>query len=364
MEIYRDPVTGYEIRRYTNGPERNAKLYFTCENFSTDDKYFFFMKQQMADAGKELSGGCYRADVETGELERVTDYSFRGFATDREKNIGYTCKNETEVYAVDLSTMEMTKIGDLPKGGQITGHLTASDSGRIACSYHLANKYYGLVIMDPGKEAEVVYQSDYRLGHAQICPTDENLIFYIHETEGDAFQPRFLRRPEIDAALGEALGQLFHQRLAPRAGQIHLGHEHKGRHPGALQQPPERLGMGLHAVGAADDQHGIVHDLQRSFRLGREVRVPRRVQQGQLPAAPAHAGLGREDRDAPLALQRVEVQGRIPVVHPPEAPQGPAAVEDGFCQGGFARVHVGQQAETGGVCRFVHSLSFQSEIVK
>ena len=31
--------------------------------------------------------------------------------------------------------------------------------------------------MDPGKEAEVVYQSDYRLGHAQICPTDENLIF-------------------------------------------------------------------------------------------------------------------------------------------------------------------------------------------
>ena len=34
----------------------------------------------------------------------------------------------------------------------------------------------------------MVYQSDYRLGHAQICPTDENLIFYIHETEGDAFQ--------------------------------------------------------------------------------------------------------------------------------------------------------------------------------
>jgi oligogalacturonide lyase len=84
--------------------------------------------------------------------------------------------------------MEMKKVGDLPKGGQITGHLTAANTGRIACSYHLANKYYGLVILDPGKEAEVVYQSDYRLGHAQICPADENLIFYIHETEGDAFQ--------------------------------------------------------------------------------------------------------------------------------------------------------------------------------
>ena len=35
MELYLDAVTGYEIRRYTNGPERNAKLYFTYENGSS-----------------------------------------------------------------------------------------------------------------------------------------------------------------------------------------------------------------------------------------------------------------------------------------------------------------------------------------
>ena len=185
MQIYKDAVTGYEVRKYTSGPERNAKLYFTCENFSVDDQYFFFMKNSMQ---KELGGGCYKADVESGELIQVTNDEYRGFATDREKNIGYTCKNDTEVYAVDLTTNEMTKVGDLPKGGQITGHLTAANTGRLACSYHLANKYYALVILDPGKEAEIVYQTDYRLGHAQICPTDENLIFYIHETEGDAFQ--------------------------------------------------------------------------------------------------------------------------------------------------------------------------------
>ena len=185
MILYRDPVTGYQICRYTDGPERNAKLYFTCENFSTDDRYFFFMKQQLP--GRE-DGGCYRACVESGELTRITDNSYRGFATDREKNIGYTCRHETEVYAVDLTTAEMTCVGRLPSGGQITGHLTAADTGRIACSYHLANKLYALVILDPGREAEVVYRSDYRLGHAQICPADENLIFFIHETEGDAFQ--------------------------------------------------------------------------------------------------------------------------------------------------------------------------------
>ena len=185
MERYTDPVTGYEVRRYTHGPERNAKLYFTCENFSSDDKYFFFMKQQLE--GKS-DGGCWRADVESGALERVTDDTYRGFATDREKNVGYTVRSETEVFAVDLSTGERTRVGDLPAFGRITGHLTAADTGRIACSYHLANKIYALVILDPGKEAETVYRTDFRLGHAQICPTDENLIFYIHETEGDAFQ--------------------------------------------------------------------------------------------------------------------------------------------------------------------------------
>ncbi|MBQ3669186.1 MAG: hypothetical protein II920_08170 [Clostridia bacterium] len=185
MKTYRDPVTGYEIKQYTFGPERNAKLYFTCENFSADDKYFFFMKQQLE--GKS-DGGCYRAEVETGKIERVTDDTCRGFATDREKNVGYVCKNETEVYMVDLETMNMTKVGDLPAHGNVTGHLTSANTGRIACSYHLANKYYGLVILDPGKQAQVVYETDNWLGHAQICPTDENLLFFIHETMGDAFQ--------------------------------------------------------------------------------------------------------------------------------------------------------------------------------
>ncbi|MBR2288418.1 MAG: hypothetical protein IJ865_09235, partial [Clostridia bacterium] len=191
MITYVDPVTGYTVRRYTEGPERNSKLYFTCENFSVDDKYFFFMKENnlAKQANAELGeGGCYRAEVETGEITRVTDTNYRGFATDREKNIGYTCMHESEVWAVELNTGEKWHVGDLPRGGQITGHLTASASGRIACSYHLANKLYALVILDPGKEAEVVYESDYRLGHAQICPSDENLIFYIHETEGDAQQ--------------------------------------------------------------------------------------------------------------------------------------------------------------------------------
>ncbi len=186
MHEYRDTVTGFTIRRYTAGPERNAKLYFTSENFSVDDRYFFFNKQQLPDRS---DGGTYRCEWATGKIDRVTDASYSGFALDRFRNVAYVCKSGTEVYEVDLDTKEMTFRGNLPRGGQVTGHLTAADTGRIACSYHLANKIYALVVLDPGKtEADVVYESDFRLGHAQICPTDENLIFYIHETEGDAFQ--------------------------------------------------------------------------------------------------------------------------------------------------------------------------------
>lgn len=185
LSVYTDAITGYTCKRYAEGPNRNAKLYFTCENFSCDDKYFFFMSAPTE--GRDGQGVPCRANVETGEIEVAGEKTF-GFATDRVRNVGYACKNGNEVYEIDLETLEQKHIGNLPEGGQITGHLTAANTGRIACSYHLASKIYALVILDPGKEAQIVYQTDYRLGHAQICPTDENLIFYIHETEGDAFQ--------------------------------------------------------------------------------------------------------------------------------------------------------------------------------
>ncbi len=185
MVEYRDPVTGYLVRRYTDGPERNAKLYFTSENFSADDKYFFFNRNQTHGCN---DGGCYRVEVATGEMTLMTDDTCTGFALDREKNLAYVCRSGNEVWSVDLDSREMTRLGELPRGGRLTSHFTAANTGRIACSYHLPSKIYALIILDPGRECQVVYRSDYRLGHAQICPTDEDLIFYIHETEGDAFQ--------------------------------------------------------------------------------------------------------------------------------------------------------------------------------
>lgn len=184
MFTYKDPKTGYTIRQYTKGPGRSSKLYFTTENFTTDDRYFFCNRQ----GGDGLPGGLYRVEVETGEMRLMAGSEYRGFAMDREGNWGVLCKGTT-VCRLDCESGEITELGALPEGGSITGHLTTANTGRIACSYHQANKIYALVILDPqtGK-SEVVYQSDQRLGHAQICPTDENLLFYIYETTGDALQ--------------------------------------------------------------------------------------------------------------------------------------------------------------------------------
>ena len=186
MFAYQDAKTGYTIRQYTKGPGRNAKLYFTTENFTTDDRFFFFNRE--TGDGPMPSGTLCKAEVETGEIIPVAGSGYHGFAMAREENYGVMCKGDV-VCRLDCDSGEITELGALPRDGHVTGHLTVANSGLVACSYQLANKIFALVTLDPqtGKH-EVVFQSDYHLGHAQICPTDDNLIFFIHETGGDALQ--------------------------------------------------------------------------------------------------------------------------------------------------------------------------------
>ena len=67
-------------------------------------------------------------------------------------------------------------------------------------------------------------------------------------------------RAEIDAR-AEALLQIRQQRRAVRARKVHLVDEEERRYAVALQQPPERAGVALHAVRAADDKDRVVEHL-------------------------------------------------------------------------------------------------------
>lgn len=179
MRTYVDEVTGLEVRSYTDGPERNAKLYFTTENFSADDRYFFFTRDGV---------GLMRAEYATGEMSCVAGPEYSGFAMDWQGNFGVMCRNDGMVCRLDVQTGEISEMGRLPDG-ELCGHLTISNDGRVAAAYQLANKIYSLELLDPGDtRSHSVYMTDQRLGHSQICPSDGNLLFYIHETGGDALQ--------------------------------------------------------------------------------------------------------------------------------------------------------------------------------
>ena len=189
-----DPATGFAVTQYTAGDTRNAKLYFTTENFAPDDRSFFFRKYVSNAPGTDSD--LYRCDVDTGEARMILDSRYKGFAMSREGNYGVVT-DESLIYRFDLGDEKLTEIGAFPEvekglskvGGKVTGHLTTSKSGLVVYSYWQLNKIFALVVLDPktGK-SETVHRSDYHLGHTQACPGDDNTIFYIHETGGDALQ--------------------------------------------------------------------------------------------------------------------------------------------------------------------------------
>ena len=127
-------------------------------------------------------------------------------------------------------------------------------------------------------------------------------------------------RAEIDAR-AEALLQIRQQRRAVRASKVHLVDKEERRHAVALQQPPERAGVALHAVRAADDKDRVVEHLQGALCFGGEIDVARRIEQRDVRAAAVEHRLLGKDGDAALALERFGVQKGVAVIDAAERAQ-------------------------------------------
>lgn len=182
---YKDETTGFEIMQFTRGPEKNTKLYFTTENFTLDDRYFFFHKS--FDDPKDPRNGLYRAEVSTGDYVQVVGSEYGAFVLDKVHNFGLMTKGNI-VYKLDCDTWKLTRVGAFPEG-EPSGHLTISNDGTIVSGYKFKNCIWGIVIMDiKTGESQTIFKTDYWIGHTQVCPTDSNLILYVHETRGDALQ--------------------------------------------------------------------------------------------------------------------------------------------------------------------------------
>ena len=93
-----------------------------------------------------------------------------------------------------------------------------------------------------------------------------------------------------------------------------------------LEQPPQRLGVALHPVGAAHDQYGRIQHLQRALGLSRKVDMPRRIQQrkGSIPIG--KFSLLGQNGDAARTFQGIGVQKGVAMVHTSQLAHRPGPI--------------------------------------
>ena len=150
---------------------------------------------------------------------------------------------------------------------------------------------------------------------------------------------------KVHAAAVEAGAQFLHQGVFVRPGEVHLRDEQEGRNPMPLQQPPERFGVGLYTIAAGNHQHRAVQYGESALHFGREVYMPRRVEQGDGGIRPVQHGLFGEDGDAALTFQAVSIEEAAAVVDPPQLLHRAGEIEHRLGQRGFAGVHMGDKAD-------------------
>ena len=122
------------------------------------------------------------------------------------------------------------------------------------------------------------------------------------------------------------------------------------RHPMLVGLIPHRLALHLDAADGAEDADGAVEDAQRALDLGGEIDVAGRVDQVDAHVAPVHRDGGTVDGDALGLLQGVEVRGGVALIDIAGLVLAAAEIEDALRGGGFARVHVCDDAD---VAQFV-----------
>ncbi len=129
------------------------------------------------------------------------------------------------------------------------------------------------------------------------------------------------------------------------ADAVHLVDEGDPGDPVAVRLPPDGLGLRLDAGDGVEYRDGPVQDAKRALHLGREVDVPRRVDDVDPDPLPVAGRRGGRDRDAALLLLDHPVHRRGPVVDLADLVVDPGVVEDTLRRRRLAGVDVGHDAD-------------------
>ena len=147
---------------------------------------------------------------------------------------------------------------------------------------------------------------------------------FLHGFFGQICQILLVSGCHVRTSRMQDLFALLQKRCRIFAGNIHFGYEQEHRDLISVQQLPECLGMGLNAVGAADDQNGIVQNREDPFRLCREIHMPRGIQKDKIRFPVGEGSNVGKNGDSSLTFHLIGVHMRIAVIHP-------SAGTDGAC---------------------------------
>ena len=146
-------------------------------------------------------------------------------------------------------------------------------------------------------------------------------------------------------ARAQAAVDLLERSLDIRALTVDLVEKEDHRQLLGAQGLEEQLGLRLHALGSAHDDHRAVQRPERAFDLRGEVDVAGRIDQVDVHVPPLEAHAGRPHGDAaPLLHGQVVRVGRA-TVHAARLAHRPGVHQKLLGQGGLARVHVREYAD-------------------
>lgn len=176
-----DAQTGLTYWLYTQSEYPCRKFYFSMDTWTTDDQWMLY-QECLPDATR-----IRKVHEVTGEDVLLVENGLC-FGADRRHDTGYYMAGDA-LMEIDLASGAARAVAELPAGYKPQGHFTVSRNGLVVNTYQEGCGIYALVVTDPktGKNGRVL-RSDTRLGHCQFCPGDDNTIFYVHETGGDALQ--------------------------------------------------------------------------------------------------------------------------------------------------------------------------------
>jgi len=217
---YREPITGTKVIQLTQGPGDDYHLYFTATSFLADGRRIAFC----SDRSGRLD--LYTLDLRTGEICQVTDEGVPpyGSVLDIAANVAYY-RTDREIRKVDVDTGNADTLCEMPEGFITHGlglggngrylifgyterkldFITSTSSRNLVKGVHSDTSEWGfsmprtvLMSWDLHKNMPEAIWGEHRLlGHAQLSPTNSDIVMYCHE--GGTVETRMwaVQRPEV-----------------------------------------------------------------------------------------------------------------------------------------------------------------------